>query len=321
MWVSDLYRTFAFEETEQDKVASTMNYLIADSGSTKTSWLFVDHEGQHQTLESLGTNPVRDSAEQLSLSLPQRGEGTDTLVLHDNKGSEHRLRLNGRKELKVRFYGAGCIPPYSDTLKRLLEQRLPEADICVESDLLGAAHALLGHDEGIACILGTGSNSCLYDGKSIVENVSPLGYILGDEGSGAVLGKHLVGDLLKGQMSEQLCQLFLEETGLTRTDIINKVYREPMPNRFLASLVPFLGRHREEEDIHCFLVKNFRSFFRRNVALYRRPDLPVSFVGGVAYSYRNELAEAASLEGFFLGKILLRPIEAIGEFLLSEANQ
>lgn len=280
-----------------------MNYLIADSGSTKTSWLFVDSEGHRTEFETLGINPIRDSEEQIEQVLN---------ALRDTCQSKNF-------QFSVfNFYGAGCIPPYSDTLRQVLQRRFPEAEIRVESDLLGAAHALCGRDEGIACILGTGSNSCLYDGRAIVENVSPLGYILGDEGSGAVLGKNLIGDLLKGQMSPTLLQAFHDETGLTRADIINKVYREPLPNRFLASLVPFLGRHRQDEEIHQFLIQNFRRFFRRNVALYRRPDLPVHFVGGVAHSYRDELHEAAQLEGFRVGRILLRPIEALADYLLAD---
>lgn len=274
-----------------------MTYLIADSGSTKSSWVLVEGE-ERQEFETLGINPIRDSEneiEQVLINLP---------VCPD--------ALNF-----VYFYGAGCIPPYSNVVRRLLARCFPKAEIHIESDLLGAAHALCGKDKGIACILGTGSNSCLYDGQHIVENVSPLGWILGDEGSGAVLGRRLVGDVLKGQFSPTLCQAFADETGLTRTDIINKVYKEPMPNRFLASLVPFLNRHREETEIQEFLINEFRSFFRRNVATYKRSDLPVSFVGGVAHSYCNELSEAARLEGFTLGRILQKPIEGIVDYILN----
>lgn len=293
-----------------------MNYLIADSGSTKTSWVFIDDEGRRNEFETQGINPVRDSEEQLALALPRE---EDMIYLQPRDEGGDTPFTTGRR-LRVRFYGAGCMHPYSDTLHRVLQRRFPEADISVESDLLGAAYALCGHTEGIACILGTGSNSCHYDGERIVQNVSPLGWILGDEGSGAVLGKNLVGDILKGQMSIRLQEAFAQETGLDRIQIIDKVYREPMPNRFLASLVYFLGRHREEREIHDFLVRNFRSFFQRNVAQYRRADLPVHFVGGVAYAYRQELEEAARLEGYTIGKILQRPIVAIVEHILSESK-
>ena len=276
-----------------------MNYLIADSGGTKTSWMFVDGEGRRSLTETLGINPVRDH----ETDIAERLESLNLSPAATNC------------ELKIFFYGAGCLPPYSQQMASLLTRRFPTAQITVASDLLGAAQALCGSQEGIACILGTGSNSCLYDGRSIVKNVSPLGYILGDEGSGAVLGRNLIGDLLKGQMSHTLCQSFADETGLTPSDIIENVYRRPQPNRFLASLVPFLDRHHMESEVHDFLLRNFRQVFRRNVALYLRPDLPVSFVGCISYSFRPELAEAARSEGFQIGKTLLRPIEAMTDFL------
>jgi len=275
-----------------------MNYLIADSGSTKTSWVFIDNEGRRQELETLGINPVRDTEEEIEKAV-------------------HPVRRVWRGDLSIFFYGAGCIPPYSDVVRGVLERCFPQAETHVESDLLGAAHALCQGEEGIACILGTGSNSCLYDGEGIVQNVSPLGWILGDEGSGAVLGRLLVGNVLKSQFSPALCQAFEEETGLTRADIIDKVYRQPLPNRFLASLVPFLGRHREEAEIHSFLIDELRRFLRRNVAQYRRLDLPVSFVGGIAHSYADELREALRLEGMTLGRILKRPIDGMVEYLTS----
>ena len=279
-----------------------MTYLIADSGSTKTSWVLTD-ETTRQEFETLGINPVRDSEEDIKHLL-------QTSLLNSLSPSWEKVNA-------IFFYGAGCIPPYSDSVRRVLQECFPEAEVHVESDLLGAAHALFGSKEGIACILGTGSNSCLYDGRQILENVSPLGWILGDEGSGAVLGRRLVGDVLKGQLSPALCQAFAEETGLTRADIINKVYREPMANRFLASLVPFLGRHREHEEIQQFLIGEFRRFLSRNVAQYRRPDLPVSFVGGIASAFSEELAEALRLEGMTLGHILKRPIDNMVNYLIT----
>ena len=283
-----------------------MTYLIADSGSTKTSWILTDGTTRRE-LETMGINPVRDSEEEIEKVI-------DQLISRPTPPPS----LVGRG--MVFFYGAGCIPPYSDVVRRVLERRFPEAEIHVESDLLGAAHALCGSKEGIACILGTGSNSCLYDGQRIVENVSPLGWILGDEGSGAVLGRRLVGDVLKGQFSPALCQSFADETGLTRARIIDKVYREPMPNRFLASLVPFLGRHRDDEEVHQFLIDEFRRFLRRNVAAYQRPDLPVGFVGGIASSYEEELSEALRLEGMTLGRILKRPIDNMVDYLTTSKH-
>lgn len=285
-----------------------MTYLIADSGSTKTSWALTDG-ATREHFETMGINPVRDSEEDIEKII-------QTFPMLEG----HPSPCEGKEVFFVFFYGAGCIPPYSDVVRRVLKRRFPNAEVKVESDLLGAAHALCGHKEGIACILGTGSNSCLYDGMQIVENVSPLGWILGDEGSGAVLGRRLVGDILKGQFSPALCQAFTEETGFTRAEIVNKVYREPMPNRFLASLVPFLGRHRDSDDVHHFLINEFRRFLHRNVAAYRRLDLPVSFVGGIANSFRDELAEALCLEGMKLGRILQRPIDGMVDYILKKQS-
>lgn len=273
--------------------------LIADSGSTKTDWIL--HSSEHGIFEyhTAGINPVRDSkdamfrvlAEQLMPSLPKD------------------KRITG-----VHFYGAGCIPPFSADLEQCLSDVLPGARIEVESDLMGAARALCGEEGGIACILGTGSNSCLYDGKAIVQNVSPLGFILGDEGSGAVLGKVLLGQLLKGVLPSVLKEEFLCEYKLTPTDIINKVYRQPQPNKFLASLVPFIQHHRDDRGIHRLLVEQFRLFLTRNVAHYNHPEMPVNFVGSIAAIYTSELHEALAAEGLKAGKILQKPIQELAKF-------
>lgn len=259
--------------------------LLADSGSTKTAWAYGD-----TLYYTAGINPVRDSRESIEAVLDA---------------------LPPLQPSEVQFYGAGCIAPFKTTVEDALRARYPEATVSVESDLLGAARALCGEGEGIACILGTGSNSCLYDGRTIVQQVSPLGYILGDEGSGAVLGRTLVGDALKGQLGPSIREQFLAWGAFTPADIINKVYREPQPNRFLASLVPFLALNRNDDGIHRLLIDAFRRFFVRNVNAYGRRDLPVSFVGGVAKEFTDELREAATLEGYTIGHIIAAPIERL----------
>ena len=273
--------------------------IIADSGSTKTSWLLTDEEGQRSTFETPGINPVRDSEDficDILTSLPQAP------VSH------------------LYFYGAGCIPPFSDALKALLQRRFPQARIVVDSDLMGAAIALCGNQEGIACILGTGSNSCLYDGERIVANVSPLGYILGDEGSGAVLGRRLVGDVLKRQLPETLRQAFEKEYQLTAADIIQRVYRSPLPNRFLASFAPFLSRHRYEPAVQALLEEEFARFFRRNVCAYRRPDLPVHFAGSIARHFQTEVFAAARSLGLQPGRVEAAPMEALVRYHLDRTD-
>jgi N-acetylglucosamine kinase-like BadF-type ATPase len=183
---------------------------------------------------------------------------------------------------------------------------------------LGAARALCGHEEGIACVLGTGSNSCLYDGKEIISNIPPLGYILGDEGSSAVLGRRLVGDCLKNQLPEAIRDEFLTEYQLTQEIILEKVYRQPLANRFLASLTPFLSKHREVPEVHKLLVESFTDFFVRNVKQYRRPWLPIHFVGSIANAFAAELKEAAESLGMELGTIMQSPMEGLVRYHESE---
>ena len=197
----------------------------------------------------------------------------------------------------------------------LLQEAFPQArQVEAHSDLLGAARALCGHNYGIASILGTGANSCLYDGERIVQNTPALGYILGDEGSGGVLGKHFLHELYKGVLSEKIRSEFEQEYDLKMADVIQRVYREPMPNRFLASFAPFIHRHLSDPAMNRMVIDNFRDFFRYNIRPYDHPELPVSFVGSIAWHFRDQLAEAAEAEGFRLGTILKSPIEGLLRF-------
>ena len=211
---------------------------------------------------------------------------------------------------QISFYGAGCLGAQCALVEEALRSVWPAASsVLVQSDLVGAARALYPESDGIACILGTGSNSGLYIDGEIVDNVSPLGYILGDEGSGAVLGRRLLGDIMKKQLPLSVQQAFREFCPLTSDDIIRKVYREPMPNRFLASFAPFLYEQRQVPEVRQVLVEEFSRFFRRNVALYQRPDLPVSFVGSIAYYFADEVTEAARLQGYTIGTIKRAPLD------------
>ena len=229
---------------------------IVDSGSTKTDWCLVDHSGEKR-VRTAGINPYFQSEEEMAETL--------------------QTQLLPAMEA-IYFYGAGCA---TETVNQKVEQairRFFPVAVEVQSDLIAAARALCGHEAGIACILGTGANSCAFDGERIVEQVSPLGYVLGDEGSGAVLGKRLVGDVLKHQLSPVVEQLFFGETELTAAAILDKVYRQPFPNRFLASLVPFVKRHIDEPSLRLLVEDNFRTFFVRNVNAHG-PDHAVAYGG------------------------------------------
>ena len=205
-----------------------MSILIADGGSTKIDWTVVSGISQ-KAFRSPGINPVLWDIGKIEQMLQ---EGLPHEILSDVES--------------VYFYGAGCLGRSAEKMQEALMRVVAhDAEIEVESDLLGAARALFGNERGIACILGTGSNSALYDGKEIISNIHPLGYILGDEGSGASIGKHFLNALYKGRLPESLRKDFETETGLTYDDVIDHVYRQPMANKFLASLVIFVSKRRK----------------------------------------------------------------------------
>ncbi len=270
--------------------------LIADSGSTKTAWCVSQNGIPVRQFQTNGTNPFFQSTEEIEAELD-------------------RVLLPAIGDLPVKavfFYGAGCaFPEQHQRIAGCIQARIP-VPVEVYSDLVGTARALLSREKGIACILGTGSNSCLYDGNSIIQQTPALGYILGDEGSGAVLGKLLVGDCLKRQLPQHLIDSFLETYQLTQASILERVYRQPFPNRFLASLVPFLHAHMEEEAIYQLVYNSFCQFFIRNILPY--PDArtyPIGFTGSVAWYFSEVLQDAAHAQGFHLGEILQTPMEGL----------
>ena len=275
--------------------------IIADSGSTKTEWIVGELAGLSVTTK--GINPVRDTKEEILDVL--------STELMPELLSSPTIRQSDITE--IHFYGAGCISPFSQSVKEALEEHFPQAIAHVYSDLLGAVRALCGREEGIACILGTGSNSCLCKEGEIVKNISPLGYILGDEGSGAVLGRTLLSEMLKGNLQD-LWEDFTQRYSLSVSDIINKVYRQPQANRFLASFVPFIKEHADNPSVNDMVVNEFTRFLQRNVIPYGRPDLPVNFVGGVANNFTDEIKTACTLCGLNLGKIIARPAEEMRKY-------
>ena len=272
--------------------------LIADSGSTKTDWCVVENGQPIQQISTKGINPFFQSEEEISNEI-----ATSLLP---------QLKTNALDA--VYFYGAGCgFPDKIAMVHRAITKHLQiKREVEVNTDMLAVAHGLCQHEAGIACIMGTGSNSCYYDGKQIVSNVSPLGFILGDEGSGAVLGKLLVGDILKNQMTPELKEKFLKQFRLTPADIIDRVYRKPFPNRFLASLSPFLAQNIDEPCIHALVLGSFKSFLKRNVMQYENfRNSKVHFIGSVAFYYKTILAEAAQEMNIQLGTIIKSPMEGL----------
>lgn len=280
--------------------------LIADCGSTKIDWCLLNGKEKVAQIFTTGMNALLMTQEEMTQRI----------------ADELMPNIANYEVTEIYYYGAGII---SDEIKshviNALKANIPSATkIEVDSDLLAAARALCGRKPGIACILGTGSNSCYYDGEKVVDNVSPLGYILGDEGSGAVLGKLLVGDVLKKQLPEHLCEKFLKEYNLDRNKIIDAVYRKPAANRFLAQFAPFLEHNIEEPSIHRIVLHSFIDFFVRNVENYDNyKDLPCNFVGSIALLEKATLLEAAKSQGITVGNIIQDPMEGLIKFHSTEA--
>ncbi|MCE9048075.1 hypothetical protein K0G07_02790 [Bacteroides fragilis] len=272
--------------------------LIAESGSTRTEWALVEDNHLVQRVFTEGLNPFfqtrREISRSVRLGLPE---------------SFFKKKLD-----QVYYYGAGCS---SYEKKNILGASLVaqfKTPIQVESDLLAAARGLFKCEAGIACILGTGSNSCFYDGKIIVKNVKAAGYILGDEGSGAVLGKLFLADLLKGLAPKELANEFHEKFRISVNDVMESVYNLPFPNRFLGSIAYFLGDYMDNEYVYNLLTNNLRSFFNRNVCQYDYINYPIRFVGSLAYAYPDILQEVAQEFGVEIDVIEETPMNGLIEF-------
>lgn len=310
-----------------------MKILIADSGSTKTDWALVDEQGNVMvTCKTQGISPIHQSdAEILDVLCKE-------LVLSE-------------QPQEVFFYGSGVTEAMKSRMKSLLQQSFPEAKVEAEGDMLGAARALFGKKPGIACILGTGANSCLYDGEKIVMNTPPLGYILGDEGSGAVIGKLFLNGIFKGTLPVSLKNKYLAWSGLDYSTIINKVYRQPLANRFLASICPFISEQIAEGEKHengtdelneamalyRMILESFNQFYVKNLTPYIKyvkastedisqlepgmkawhssleEEIPMlGFVGSIAYYFESPLRNVMEDEFHFkISQILKAPMPGL----------
>jgi glucosamine kinase len=270
--------------------------LIADSGSTKTEWCLVNLETRSfETCNTSGINPLYQ----------------DEVSIHQLLQREFTLQtpvLGG-----IFFYGAGCInDQLKDLVRRTLNLHFGCLSIAIQSDLMAAARSLCQNHEGIACILGTGSNSCYYNGHAIVRHVSPLGYVLGDEGSGAVIGRKFMSDLLKKQLPDAIGDLFVARYELSPEQVIENVYKKPFPNRFLAQFTRFIYDNLQEDSLKRIVKESFDEFFTRNIRQYPEAlKLPVHFTGSVAWYFKDILQESAAESGFQTGIITLTPMEGL----------
>ena len=274
--------------------------LIADSGGTKVDWCLIDGAKVVRRVKSPGMNAMMLSREEMAEMIKKE------VAPHIPEAAE---------VTKIYFYGAGCLGPTIDKVAEALVESFPNAKPEVNSDLLAAARSLCGDRPGIACIMGTGSNTCFYDGEKIVKNVPALGYILGDEGSGAVLGRLLISDVFKNQLPEELAEKFKKQYNLDIPTVVQKVYREPFANKFLASVTPFLLENIEEPAIHRLVLNSFKSFFTRNIMQYADyRNLRVNVTGSIAWYYRDVLREAAEAVDCTLGEITAAPMEGLIEY-------
>ena len=263
--------------------------LIAESSTTRTEWSLVEDGQVLEHAFTSGLNPFfmtrREISHSIRLELPPE--------------------FFKRRWSRVYFYGAGCSGPEKN---KIIEASLVaqfKTPATVMSDLLGAARGLLVREPGLACILGTGSNSCFYDGNDIVKNVPALGFILGDEGSGAALGRVFLGDALKGLAPQELTDAFFEKYKVTRAEVLDAVLNNPAATRNLRSYSFFLSEHLDSPYIHDMIAREFRRFFERNVAQYDYKNYPVNFVGSIATTYSEILLEVANDFGATVRKIVL----------------
>ena len=273
--------------------------LVAESGSTRTTWCILRDNGIVETCHTSGINPYFLGVEEIKLLL------------------EKEFLLPKKDISSVFFYGAGCgFPDKQQMLSDLLSSWFGTTRVEVNSDLLAAARSLCMDAEGIACILGTGSNSCLYDGKKIVQNTPPLGFVLGDEGSGSYIGRQLLSGIFKNQLSKDICDnFFTDYPDAMVSTVLENVYRKPFPNRYLAQYAKFVSRNIHHPDLEKMVITGFREFLRRNIMQYPGVTrLPIHFTGSIAFFFRDQLEKAVDESGLIIGNILQEPMPGLIEF-------
>ena len=273
--------------------------LIADSGSSKAEWCLVNGKTK-KTFLTQGLSPYFLSAEQIEYII----------------GQELLPKMKNVSPDEIYFYGTGCSNADNVRLvKKAIQRVFNDATVLVNHDLMGAARALCGREKGIACILGTGSNSCYYNGKKIMKNSPGLGYVLGDEGSGAYLGKKVIQHFLYNTFDPDLADRFRAKFNTNSDEILTAVYKKPLPNRYLASYAIFLAENRGHYMIENILEDGFNDFFFNHVLKYRESwTTPINFTGSVAHGFKDVLKNMCSGYELQLGKVLKKPIDGLVKF-------
>ncbi|HCM77617.1 MAG TPA: N-acetylglucosamine kinase [Cytophagales bacterium] len=279
--------------------------LIADSGGSKLDWRILHEDGKIDQASGPGFNPYYQPASDLENSIEE----------------QLAPKVSGRVK-KIFFYGAGLSSPQNhEIVCKVLQRYFDKAVIEVNLDLLGAARSLCGDEPGIACILGTGSNSCFYDGNEISRNVASLGWILGDEGSGAHMGKQLIKDYIRNEMPDQLSEQLKARFPLNREEILSKVYQQERPAAFLGSFSRFIFQHIKEPYCYQLVYSGFEDFYKRNVMQYEdHQHLKVHFTGSVAFYFSNVLRQVANDMGIVVKNIAETPIAGLALFHKKDLN-
>ena len=275
-----------------------MIILIADGGSTKCDWVVADSANSTilHRFTTGGINPFATTEEQIATLLT----------------AEVAPQIKGYNIATAYFYGAGVTAEKSATMERLLAGQLGIQSVTASSDMQGAVCGTIADGSGIVAILGTGSNTACYTDGELTDKVAALGYILGDEGSGAVLGRQLVSDIFKGVAPRHIVEQFEAEYGLSQADILEAVYRQPQANRYLARFAKFLSPRLDDRYVYTLVERSFESFIRRNMASYSQRDIYA--VGSVAYHFRQVLERVALREGFRLVSATISPIEGLVKY-------
>lgn len=287
--------------------------IIAESGATKTDWCAVASDGNVTSVRTAGMNIATMPIEAIKAIIDEAAP---------------QLNPVGEKVTEVHYYAAGIIipegetiPPAAKNLDASLKEYFPEAQMEYASDLLDAARAVCGHNPGIAAIMGTGSNSCLYDGKNIVKNVRSAGFILGDEGGGACLGKMFMADFLKGLVPEPVSSEFARDFQVDYFTVVQNVYKSEAPSKYLGSFAPWiLERYDSCEYVRELVDRNFRNFIERALSQYDIKKYPVGVVGGFGYAHQAKFRKVAQEYGIRFSEIIATPIEGLIKYHTSNEN-
>lgn len=278
--------------------------LIADSGSTKTDWRFIDEKKNIHQFQTSGMNPYFLNEDLLA-----------EIIRLELKPGE-----NMRTVEEVFFYGAGCsAKSQQETVSRALHTVFIKAKVEVNHDLLAACRSLCGNGTGIVAILGTGSNSCYYQNGKITDQVPSLGFLLGDEGSGSSIGKKLLQAFFYSELPGHIANLFDQQFHLTKEEVLEKVFKKPLPNRFLASFSPFVFKHRKEESMKKIIHDSFSEFFIHHICKYREyRNTPLHCTGSIAFYFNDVLRNVATENNVNMGKITESPIAGLTLYHLGE---